>query len=131
MVLDACVLFPALLRDTLLRAAEADLVEVRWSSKILEEVRRNLIATGRLNEAQASRLLAEMTKAFPEALVTGWEALLPEARNQSKDRHVVAAALKARAQYVVTHNLKDFRQRDMPSGIMAASPDLLLSVLTS
>jgi hypothetical protein len=42
-VLDACVLFPASIRDTLLRAADAGLYRVYWSELILEEVRRNLI----------------------------------------------------------------------------------------
>jgi len=125
-VLDACVLFPALLRDTLLRVAEAGLYEARWSLEILDEVQRNLVATGRVTQERARHLLDAMTRAFPEALVTGWEAALPETRNHPKDRHVVAAAIKARAQYVVTNNLRDFRQRDMPPRIMAASPDLLL-----
>jgi predicted nucleic acid-binding protein len=46
-VLDACVIFSAVLRDTLLRAAEAELYEVLWSEAILEEVRRNLIESGK------------------------------------------------------------------------------------
>jgi hypothetical protein len=42
-VLDASVLFPAAVRDTLLRAAGAGLYQLYWSSDILEEVRRNLV----------------------------------------------------------------------------------------
>ena len=42
-VLDACVLIPATLRDTLLRAAEQGMYRLHWSNQILEEVRRNLI----------------------------------------------------------------------------------------
>lgn len=45
-VLDACVLFPASLRDTLLRAADADLYRVHLTADILEEVRRNLVKKG-------------------------------------------------------------------------------------
>jgi hypothetical protein len=43
---DANVLFPFTLRDTLLRAAEAGVYQLYWSEAILEEVRRNLVATG-------------------------------------------------------------------------------------
>jgi hypothetical protein len=42
-VLDACVLFPGSLRDTLLRAAQADLFRLYITEDILEEVRRNLV----------------------------------------------------------------------------------------
>ena len=44
-VLDACVLFPFSLRDTLLRAAAKDLYQLYWSEQILEEARRNLVAS--------------------------------------------------------------------------------------
>lgn len=53
-VLDACVLFRAPLRDTLLRAAEKRLYQVYWSDIILEEVSRNLVETGKTNDRQAS-----------------------------------------------------------------------------
>jgi hypothetical protein len=46
-------------------------------------------------------------------------------RNDEKDRHVVAVALKAGAQVIVTSNLSDFR--DLPEGIEAQSPDEFLS----
>ncbi len=45
-VLDSCVLFPALLRDTLLRAAEVGLYRVHWSQQILDDTTRNLIERG-------------------------------------------------------------------------------------
>jgi hypothetical protein len=51
-ILDACVSYPAALRDTLLRAAERDLYTVYWSEGILEEAGRNLIGDGRMTEAQ-------------------------------------------------------------------------------
>lgn len=94
-VLDACVLFPAALRDTLLRAADAGLYRPQWSHAILEEVRRNLIAAGRLDATRAQRLLAAMRREFPEAEVRGYEALVPAMTNDPKDRHVLAAAVSA------------------------------------
>lgn len=45
-VLDANVLFPFTLRDTLLRAAAAGFYQVRWTAQILDEMQRNLVSTG-------------------------------------------------------------------------------------
>lgn len=123
-VLDANVLFPLILRDTLLRAAEAATYQVYWSEEILEEVRRNLVGTGTTTEEQAARLVATMRAAFPEALVTGYERLVPAMPNEPDDRHVAAAAVKAGAQVIVTSNLKDFRS--LPEGLEAQSPDEFL-----
>jgi predicted nucleic acid-binding protein len=123
-ILDANVLFPFTLRDTLLRAAEAGVYQAYWSDAILAEVQRNLVRTGVATEEQASRLIAAMKGAFPDALVSGYEALIDAMPNDPKDRHVVAAALKAGAQVVVTNNLKDFEL--LPDGIEAQSADEFL-----
>ena len=126
-VLDANVLYPPTLRDTLLRAAEKGFLQAYWSERILDEVTRNIVGSGTMTEERASRLRATMTRAFPEASITGYEHLISAMKNDKKDRHVVAAAVKARAQVVVTANLKDFR--DLPEGIEAESPDDLLCKL--
>lgn len=120
-VLDANVLFPFSLRDTLLRAAATGMYQVYWSDEILDEATRNLIASGRMNEEQAAHLMAAMRNAFPEALVRGHETLISSMPNDDKDRHVTAAAVKVGAQLIVTSNLKDFAP--MPEGIEAQSPD--------
>jgi len=117
-------LFPFTVRDTLLRAAAADFFQLYWSEEILEETRRNLVATGTTTEEQAERLVSTMKKAFPDAMVSGYEPFVPAMKNDEKDRHVAAAALKAAAQVVVTSNLKDFRE--LPDGIEAQSPDQFL-----
>ncbi len=62
-----------------------------------------------------------MAHAFPEALVEDYELLVPAMPNHEKDRHVAAAALKAGAQVIVTHNLRDFGS--LPDGIEAQAPD--------
>ena len=72
-VLDACVLFPFTLRDTLLRAAADGLYELRWSSTILDEMERNLVATATVRAEGASRLRAAMERCFPEAVVTDFD----------------------------------------------------------
>jgi len=128
-VLDACVLFPFSLRDVLLSAAHTRLYQLYWSAQILEETRRNLVQTGTTTEEQARALVAHMQKVFPEALVTGHEALIPGLKNEEGDRHVVAAALQAHAQVIVTSNLKHFQARDLPPGIEAQHPDEFLTHL--
>ena len=64
-VLDANVLYPFTLRDTLLRAAAAGLFQAYWSEKILDEATRNLVDHGVMDAAQASRLRAAMANASP------------------------------------------------------------------
>lgn len=123
-VLDANVLFPALLRDTLLRAAEYELIHVHWSDEILNELERNLIATGAMNAERSTHLLRSMRSAFPDALVSDYESHLRLMRNEPKDRHVVAAAVQADAGFILTFNLKDFRQ--LPEGIEAVHPSVIL-----
>lgn len=126
-VLDANALFPFTIRDTLLRAA-LGMFQAHWSEEILAEATRNLIATGRMNDEQAAHLMAAMRSAFPEAMVRGYEALIPSMLNGEKDRHIVAVAVKVGAQIIVTNNLKDFRS--MPDGVEAQSPDdFLLDLL--
>jgi predicted nucleic acid-binding protein len=131
-VLDACVLYPAVLRDTLLRAAERDLYLPYWSDAILAEMHRNLVADGRLGAERAAYLVAEMTRAFPDAAVTGYEPLVPAMRNDPKDRHVLAAAVKARAQVIVTANLRDFPAAALDGyDVEAKHPDQFLLDLLS
>src|SRR5262249_11914537 len=120
-VLDANVLFPFTLRDTLLRAAAADFYQLRWSTEILEEMSSNLVLSGTMTADKAARLRQTMENVFPEAAVIGYEALVPSMKNDEKDRHVAAAALKAGAQVIVTANLRDFT--DLPEGIEARAPD--------
>jgi predicted nucleic acid-binding protein len=126
-VVDANVLFPFTLRDTMLRAAARGLFQVYWSEQILEEARRNLLESAAMTEEQAERLMATMRRAFPEATVHGHESLIDGMPNDPKDRHVAAVAVKAGAQVIVTRNLKDFAS--LPEGIDAQSPDAFLESL--
>jgi predicted nucleic acid-binding protein len=126
-VLDANVLYPFTLRDTLLRAAAAGLYQARWSVRILDEATDSLIAAGHMTREQAAHLRQAMSAAFEDAMITGYEALIPSMGNHEKDRHVTAAAVKAGAGVIVTVNLVDFRI--LPEGIEAQSPDDFLSEL--
>ncbi|WP_214107829.1 PIN domain-containing protein [Acrocarpospora catenulata] len=106
-VLDACVLYPNALRDTLLRVAEAGVYQPLWSERILAEVRGALIRNG-LPELSVDRTLSFVRAAFPEAMVEGWEPLEDSMGNHVKDRHVLAAAVRGHADVIVTSNLRDF-----------------------
>lgn len=131
-VLDACVLFPFSLRDTLLRLAERELYDVYWSDRILDEVTRNLVSQGFMDEAAAQRLEGFMRAAFDAAAVSteAIDRLEPVMTNHPKDRHVLAAAVVADAEAVVTSNLKDFRDEACePCGIVAMHPDEFLMIL--
>ncbi len=107
-VIDACVLFNAPVRDTLLRAAEYDLYRVHWSRQILEEAERNLIAKRKVTKYQAKSLIQQLELAFPEALIEIPAELIDAMPNSPKDRHVAAAAVAAQAQVITTFNIGDF-----------------------
>lgn len=126
-VVDANVFFPLTLRDTALRAAAAGFYQLRWSARILDEMERNLVSTATMSADKAARLRAAMETHFPEAEVIGYEPLIAGLQNDEKDRHVVAAAVKAGAQVIATSNLKDFTP--LPEGLEAQSPDEFLGNL--
>lgn len=114
-VYDACVLFPATLRDLMLRLAAAGLVQPRWSARILDECFRNIrLKRPELVEAALERTRAKMCAAFPDAMEASEDPLaagttLPD----PNDVHVLATALAAGASSIVTFNLRDF-----PAGVL-------------
>ncbi len=128
-VLDACVLVPMGLCDTLLRAAKLDLYRLKWSEEILEETRRNLVEKAIVTEQGALRRITQMRDAFQDAdaMVTGYRGIVDSMTNHPKDRHILAAAVTADAQVIVTYNLRDFPESALaPHHIEAKSPDTFL-----
>jgi predicted nucleic acid-binding protein len=128
-VLDACVLAPMPLCDTLLRCAEeSSLFRALWSNETLDEVQRTLVKFG-FSHSQAEHRLREMKKSFPNACVNVPESLLdavPQIPDPG-DRHVVAAAICQQAQAIVTLNLRHFPRKILePIGISVYSPDEFL-----
>jgi predicted nucleic acid-binding protein len=108
-VLDACVLVPAGLRDTLLRLAETPRLYVpKWSDEIIMEMRRTIIRKLKKTDVQADHLVESLRQAFPEAWVTQSNELESALTNDPKDRHVLATAIRSSAQTIVTFNLKHF-----------------------
>lgn len=132
-VYDACVLYPAPLRDTLVRVAIAGLVQAKWTDQILDECFTALLANRPdIDPLAVARTRELMNDAVRDVLVEGYEHLigsvvLPDA----DDRHVVAAAIHCNAQVIVTTNLKDFPATALPGGIEAQSPDEFLCHLWS
>jgi predicted nucleic acid-binding protein len=123
---DANVLYPSTLRDLLIRIAQAGLVQAKWTDQILDEVFRNLAANRPdLDPQMLARTRKLMNKAVRDCVVTGYEPLIDAVDlPDPDDRHVLAAAIKARAQVVVTNNLKDFPPSALaPWDMEAKSPD--------
>lgn len=130
-LLDACVLYPMGLRDTLLSVAQAQVYRPLWSAEILAEVRDALLRSAPgLRPARLDRLLATMRVAFPEAMVTGHLHMVSEMGNEPADRHVLAAAVAGGADVIVTFNLRHFPSDVCaPFGVEARSPDAFLRAL--
>lgn len=108
-LLDACVLIPMPLADTLLRMAEDPRLYLpQWSQLIMDEVTRNLIAKWKMPIEKAQRREEEIHRHFPEAWVYGFEPLVEAMNNDPGDRHVLAAAVRSHAELIVTYNRRHF-----------------------
>jgi predicted nucleic acid-binding protein len=124
-IFDANVLYPFLVRDALLTLAEAGMYRARWSAVITAEWRENLLAKRPDRHAAIDRTIRLMEEAFPEALIEGFEPLidalyLPD----PNDRHVLAAAIRAGADHIITNNIRDFPSDALAGyGIEAKTPD--------
>lgn len=126
-LLDACVLVPQRLSSLLLTLAEEGLFEPRWSERILAETERALTGKLGLSRDRAVRRLAAMREAFPEAIVHGFESLEDGLTCHPKDRHVLAAAIAANADPLVTFNVRDFPDESCePHGVTVLDPDVFL-----
>jgi predicted nucleic acid-binding protein len=132
-VLDANVLVPVSLTDTLLRSAEHRRYVPLWTEAILDEVTRNVAQLHPDYGAEgANRRVSSMNKAFPDAMVRGWEHLESEMTNGPKDRHVLAAAVEAGAEVIVTNNISDFPDSAChPYGILVMRADAFLCEIWS
>ena len=123
-ILDACVLYPAQLRDLLLSMATTDLFRVRWTDQIHDEWIRNLVTNGGSPE-KLGRTRQLMNDAAPDCLVTGYEHLIDGLElPDPDDRHVLAAAIVGKVDAIVTTNLKDFPAEAIECyGLEALHPD--------
>jgi predicted nucleic acid-binding protein len=125
-VYDACVLYPAPLRDFLLRLARTGIVQAKWTDQILDECFEAILRDRpdlKPESLERTRLL--MREAIPDCMVSGHENLIDGLTLPDRDdRHVLAAAIRSRAQTIVTFNLKDFPSDVLDAlGIEARHPD--------
>ncbi|MFK7957623.1 MAG: PIN domain-containing protein [Lysobacterales bacterium] len=148
-LLDACVLCSPIKRNLLLNLAAEGLFQARWSEDILAETQRAIaiIAEKRQHPdpvEHGRRVYELIVEAFPGQSIGGFDAFnevlgqLPD----EGDRHVIAAAVKAGADIIVTENLRDFPRRTLARfdiepvssdnfimDIINLSPDLSASVI--
>lgn len=123
---DANVLYPAALRNLLMHLALTGLFQAKWSADIHEEWISNLLKNrSDLTRDQLERTRMLMNKHAADAIVTGYEDLIPSLQvPDPDDRHVIAAAIRARADVIVTMNVRDFPAEVLnPLGIDAQHPD--------
>jgi predicted nucleic acid-binding protein len=128
-VLDANVLHSQPLTSLLLELAEARLYRPAWSQDIHAEWRRSVLrARPEVDPDALDRRRAAMDAALPDASVSGYapfiEVLtLPD----PDDRHVLAVAVRAKAQVIVTFNERDFPAETLAGfDVVAQHPDVFL-----
>lgn len=131
-IYDACVLYPAPLRDLLLQLAISDSFRARWTNDIHDEWQRNVLKNRpdlKAEDLQKTRDL--MDRNVRDCLIDGYQSLigmlnLPD----PDDRHVLAAAIVGRVDVIVTFNIKDFPSEILNLyNIEAQHPDEFISNL--
>ena len=126
--LDACVLYPTVLREILMGVAGQGLFTPLWSARIAEEWRRTAERQSPGDGVIAAGEIALLNARWPDAEIPADPDLeqqlwLPD----PADIHVLATAIKGQAQGIVTLNLRDFPARELqPHNLQAHHPDALL-----
>ena len=132
-VLDACVLYPSVLREILQAAGEEGLYQPLWSDRILGEWTRATVKLGPEAHAQAQREAAAFALAFPKGRVQAQPAIerslvLPD----PADLHVLAVAIAGGTEGIVTFNAADFPRHVLAAeGVQRRDPDGFLWELHS
>lgn len=125
-VFDANVMYPAPLRSFLMYLGVSGEFRARWTDMIHDEWIRNLLKDRPdISKAYLEKTRELMNRHVPGAVVTGFEPLIEAIQLPDEDdRHVVAAAIKTRAEAIITFNLKDFPASAVSQyGIEAIHPD--------
>jgi hypothetical protein len=124
-ILDACVIYPAAVRDLLLRLSLAGLFHARWTTRIHDEWMGSLLADRPdLAREMLERTRDLMDQAIADCLVT-LDANIPDyGLPDSDDDHVLAAAIAGEASFIITYNLTDFPEAVLQShGVSVRHPD--------
>ena len=129
-VLDTNVIYPIEVRDLLFWFAHYELYTPKWSVHIFDEWKEVMERKG-VPKEEISKRIEKANRAFPDALVNNYEALIDSLNlPDQRDRHVLAAAIKTNANVIVTNNLKDFPTEVLESyGMSAISADDFLTDL--
>ncbi|HEU4452119.1 MAG TPA: PIN domain-containing protein [Longimicrobium sp.] len=130
-LLDANVLYGQFIRDVLLRLANAAFFQPRWTDRIQREWMENLAANRPELLDKIERVRDLMEFRFPRARVTGYRGIERSLTSvDPKDRHVAAAAIRARASHLVTFNLRHFPHEALePYSVVPIHPDDFVSEL--
>ncbi len=129
-LLDACVIFPYSLSNVLLEVAYRGLYRVHFSHKILNEAIGNRVKRGKMNQVAADKFRAALIRGFSHALVEAPADLEDKMDNHPGDRHVLASAIYAKVDVIVTSNLKHFPASSLaPWDINVMHPDEFLNYL--
>nr|WP_302479618.1 PIN domain-containing protein [Ruegeria arenilitoris] len=126
--MDTCVIYPTVMREMLLGAAKRGHFQPLWSARILEEWARAARKLGPDGEAQARAEIALTQAHWPDAERASQPSIeqrlwLPD----SADIHVLATAVAASADVIVTVNAKDFPRNILSEeGLARRDPDSLL-----
>lgn len=125
---DTNVLYGAYVNDLVLRLAERRLFRPLWSEEILEELQTALLRNHpQTQHSSLKKRVQVMRAAFPDALVEGYQPLVPAMECDDKDRHVLAAAVRSNAALLVTFNLNDFPSAStIPYRTEVVHPDVFL-----
>jgi len=129
-ILDACVLYPSLLRDLLMRLAMTGLFKAHWTEQIHDEWITALLRNKpHLKKEALLRVKALMDEHNSDALINHYETIISQLElPDPNDRHVLAAAIKSHSDAIVTFNLKDFPDSDLNQyDIEAIHPDEFIS----
>ena len=127
-LLDACVIYPTVLREVLVGCAGLGLYEALWSERILEEWARATVKLGPEAEVQARGEVAVLKAQFPNASIKPRAGDLARLHlPDENDIHVLAAAIAGSADVLVTMNAKDFPRQTLAfEGVQRFSPDEFL-----
>jgi predicted nucleic acid-binding protein len=129
-IIDACVLYSAPVRDLFIRLDQAGLIQCRWTVEIHDEWMRNVLRNNpKITRERLERTRTLMDGAVRDCLVTDYADLIDSlSLPDPNDRHVLAAAIRAGADLLVTYNLADFPTDALnPRGIEPKHPDELIA----
>lgn len=129
-VLDACVLYPAALRDFLLQLVEADVFKGHMTATILDECFRSVERTRPDLDPRKLRVTREAIEdSFGDLFIFGHEPLIERlSLPDPDDRHVLAAAIHGGVPTILTFNLRDFPATALSQhGVVALHPDVFLA----